>query len=407
MPEPMRPQPMTPTFWMVMSVSPWCRRRLVARATTRQGRRLVVGRSRRARIPDGDRDGAGPGAAPDPAVRLRLALGGATWRTVLSESLIERRHARLDGLGEDAQDHRRADRRLGLLSRGAGRAHAERQEGAGQDRGATAHADDLLCGDPHRDASLVVDDEGMERVVLQLAATMEERELDQERHADDVAPELLDQPERRGHRAARGEQVIDGEYALPRLDRVLVDGERVAPVLELVLDLDGLARELTELPHGDETRAQLVGERPAEDEPARLDGDHDVHALLLIAAREHVDHVVERRTVLEKGGDVLEEDPLGWEVPDVTDLRPEVGDVHRAPILRAPCRSAQGAASHQNLGYRAGGRTSEVTVTDSGPKEETVTRASLREYAAVQRERYLTATRGEKGALLEPTRLEG
>ena len=30
-----------------------------------------------------------------------------------------------------------------------------------------------------------------------------------------------------------------------------------------------------------------------------------------------------------------------------------------------------------------------------------MTRASLREYAAVQRERYLTATRGEKGALLD------
>src|SRR2546427_1464895 len=197
---------------------------------------------------------------------------------------------------------------------------------------------------PTCDASSVLDDEGMEREALELVAAVEEGELDQERHADDVAPELLDQPERRGHRAARGEQVIDGEYALRRLDRVLVDGERVAPVLELVLDLDGLARELAELPHGDETRAQLVGERPTEDEPARLDGDHDVHALLLIAAREHVDHVVERRTVLEKGGDVLEEDPLGWEVPDVTDLRPEVGDVHRAPILRAPCRSAQDAA---------------------------------------------------------------
>src|SRR5437762_13661068 len=98
MPEPMRPQPMTPTFWMVMSVSPRGRRRLVARATTRQGRRLVVGRSRRAWIPDGDCDGAGPGAAPGAAVGLRLALGGATWRAVLSEPLIERRHTGLDGL---------------------------------------------------------------------------------------------------------------------------------------------------------------------------------------------------------------------------------------------------------------------------------------------------------------------
>src|SRR2546425_9619534 len=231
---------------------------------------------------------------------------------------------------------------------------------------------------PTCDASSVVDDEGMEREALELVAAVEEGELDQERHADDVAPELLDQPERRGHRAARGEQVIDGEYALPRLDRVLVDGERVAPVLELVLDLDGLARELAELPHGDETRAQLVGERPAKDEPTRLDGDHDVHALLLIAAREHVDHVAERRTVLEKGGDVLEEDPLGWEVPDVTDLRPEVGDVHRAPILRAPCRSAQdGRHATAPTCPRDTQWTAIRQVTDERPSER---RRSTREF---------------------------
>src|SRR5712692_7789729 len=60
----------------------------------------------------------------------------------------------------------------------------------------------------------------------------------------------------------------------------------------------------------------------------------------------------------------------------------------------------QGHASHQNFGYRAGGRTSEVTVTNSEPREVPVTRPSLREYAAVQRERYLAATRAEKGALL-------
>ena len=63
-------------------------------------------------------------------------------------------------------------------------------------------------------------------------------------------------------------------------------------------------------------------------------------------------------------------------------------------------RRGQGRASHQNFGYRAGGRTSEVTVTHSEPREEPVTRPSLREYAAVQRERYLAATGAEKGTLL-------
>ncbi len=43
---------------------------------------------------------------------------------------------------------------------------------------------------------------------------------------------------------------------------------------------------------------------------------------------------------------------------------------------------------------------SEVTVTNS-TQEEPVTRASLRGYAAVQRERYLQATRAEKRQLLD------
>src|SRR5690349_24882556 len=61
---------------------------------------------------------------------------------------------------------------------------------------------------------------------------------------------------------------------------------------------------------------------------------------------------------------------------------------------------AQGGASTQNFGYRRRGRRSEVTVTNSS-REEPVTRASLREYAAVQRERYRQATRAEKRQLLD------
>src|SRR5207245_1670937 len=141
--------------------------------------------------------------------------------------------------------------------------------------------------------------------------------------------------------------------------RLLVDRERVAPVLELVLDLDGLARQLAELPHGDQARAELVGERTTEDEPARLDGDDDVHALFLVSACEYIDHVAERRTVLQEGGNVLEEDPFGRKILDVADLRPELGDVHRAPILLAPCRSAQDARRRQSV--REAG-----TVTRSG-----------------------------------------
>src|SRR5512138_979551 len=63
-------------------------------------------------------------------------------------------------------------------------------------------------------------------------------------------------------------------------------------------------------------------------------------------------------------------------------------------------RVGQCRASTQNFGYRRRGRNSEVTVTNS-QREGPVTRASLREYAAVQRLRYQQATRAEKHQLLD------
>src|SRR5947207_8268013 len=57
-------------------------------------------------------------------------------------------------------------------------------------------------------------------------------------------------------------------------------------------------------------------------------------------------------------------------------------------------------ASTQNFGYRTEARRSEVTVTNP-PVEATMTRASLREYAAVQRERSQQASRADKHRLLD------
>src|SRR5512145_1941307 len=94
---------------------------------------------------------------------------------------------------------------------------------------------------PATTTSLVIDNQRMERMLLQLIPAVKKRKLDHERHAHDVAAELIDQPERCRHRAAGCEQVVHGEHALPDLDRILVDRQRIAAVLELVLDLDRLA----------------------------------------------------------------------------------------------------------------------------------------------------------------------
>ena len=66
--------------------------------------------------------------------------------------------------------------------------------------------------------------------------------------------------------------------------------------------------------------------------------------------------------------------------------------VSRRPDTRRPQNGRQGAASDQNFGYQTEGSSSKATVTH--PSQE-VTRASLREYAAVQRERYC-APRGRR-----------
>src|SRR5262245_57613703 len=68
--------------------------------------------------------------------------------------------------------------------------------------------------------------------------------------------------------------------------------------------------------------------------------------------------------------------------------------------LAQPSVPLRGTASTQNFGYRTKDRNSEVTVTNAAG-EGSVTRASLREYAAVQRLRYQQATRAEKHQLLD------
>ena len=87
------------------------------------------------------------------------------------------------------------------------------------------------------------------------------------------AAALLDQPDRRGHGAAGGEDVVDEQHPLPRLDRVLVQLEGGLAVLEGVRHGVGLPRQLARLPDRDEPASELQRDRRRQDEPARLHSD--------------------------------------------------------------------------------------------------------------------------------------
>ena len=74
----------------------------------------------------------------------------------------------------------------------------------------------------------------MHRMPRQLAAAVQRDELDEKRERVHFPAEAGDQIGGRRRRAAGGEQVVDDQHALPLLHRVVVDLERVGPVLERV-----------------------------------------------------------------------------------------------------------------------------------------------------------------------------
>src|SRR5262245_51894200 len=79
---------------------------------------------------------------------------------------------------------------------------------------ATDHAP-VRASAPRSVPSLFIDDQRMERVLLELVPAVKERELDHECHPHDVAAELADQPQGCPHRTTGGEQIVDCEHTLP------------------------------------------------------------------------------------------------------------------------------------------------------------------------------------------------
>src|SRR5262249_39173964 len=83
--------------------------------------------------------------------------------------------------------------------------------------------------------------------------------------------------------------------------------------------------QLARLADRDEALAEMMRERRAEDEPARLDAAHEVEAPRIDAFRHPGDRLLEPGRAREERRDVLEEDPLLREVGHVTDVALDQG----------------------------------------------------------------------------------
>src|ERR1043165_7977955 len=138
-------------------------------------------------------------------------------------------------------------------------------------------------------------DQGVQVVLGELVAPVEERELDDEAAPDDFPAEALDELLRyRLLRSSRREHVVVDEHARAVRDHVRVQLERVLPVLERIGRADRLRRELPRPPCRHEPAADLTRDRRAEDEPARLRAEDEVRLLLPPPLRELLDRVPER-----------------------------------------------------------------------------------------------------------------
>ena len=159
----------------------------------------------------------------------------------------------------------------------------------------------------------------LHRHALQPGAAMQELELDQEECRARPRAEFLDQLDRRGRRAAGRQQVVDQHHPLARRQRVGEHFHGRFAVLQRVGNGVGLPGQLAGLAHRDETHAQLVGQRRAEDEAARVDADHLVHLLPVDCGDHTIDREIEQCWISENWSDVLENDAGLGKVGHVAD----------------------------------------------------------------------------------------
>src|ERR671918_1240496 len=213
-------------------------------------------------------------------------------------------------------------------------------------------------------------------VAGELLATLQELQLDHEREADHRAAELLDQVDLGPGGAPRGQEVVVDKHARSALDRVGVQLERIEAVLERVLGADRAPGKLAWLAGRHEAAAEPVGERRAQDEPARLGAEDQVWLARLGELGELLDGLAQRLRIRQQRHDVLEDDAALREVRDVPNAGGEVAhdrgtiprSARRNRRFESSCESAASVSRFSSPAWRFSGfgeRSSGATMRSS------------------------------------------
>src|SRR5580700_3618106 len=139
-----------------------------------------------------------------------------------------------------------------------------------------------------------------------LLGAAEIRQIDDEAGRQNIGADLLEELAGRFRGAAGGDEIVDHAHALKH--RVLVHFHFVDAVFERIADAHPLERQLALLADRHEAGRDLVRNRAAEDEAARLDAGDLVDLTACPRLHQFVDGAAERPRVAQERRDVAKHD---------------------------------------------------------------------------------------------------
>jgi cation diffusion facilitator CzcD-associated flavoprotein CzcO len=149
-------------------------------------------------------------------------------------------------------------------------------------------------------------------------------EIDDEAGGQNVGADLLEQLAGRLGGAAGRDQIINQDDAFALEHRVLMHLHLVDAVFQRVADAHALERKFPFFADRHEAGRNLMGDRAAEDEAARLDARHLVDLAAGPGLHQFVDRTAERARIAQQRGDVAKHDPRLGIVRDVADRSLEI-----------------------------------------------------------------------------------
>src|SRR5271165_898428 len=143
---------------------------------------------------------------------------------------------------------------------------------------------------------------------LQFSGASQIREINDKASGNDVRAEFAQELHRAFGRAAGGDEIVDENDALVHGHGVLVHLHFVEPVFKRIGDRHRDMRKLALLANGNESGRELMGDRAAKDESARLDARDLVDLRAGPRLHEFVDRAAKGPRVAEQRGDIAEQD---------------------------------------------------------------------------------------------------